>query len=98
MRRVTFILFSPINTIISINNEHRRRGGALPDYDFFCSFFPCSADHQRDWPPCKVVFFGLGTNTLSVRNNNNNNKAARGFFRSSGVNTVKYLYRLDRLV
>ena len=27
-------------------------GGALPD--FF--FFSCSADHERDWPPCKVVF------------------------------------------
>ena len=30
--------------------------------------FPCSADHdERDWPPCKVVFFGLATNTLNVR-------------------------------
>ena len=19
-------------------------------------YFPCSADHERDWPPCKVVF------------------------------------------
>ena len=38
------------------------------------SFFPCSADHERDWPPCKVVFFGLATNALNVRNNNNNNK------------------------
>ena len=37
------------------------------------SFFPCSADHERDWPPCKVVFFGLATNALNVRNNNNNN-------------------------
>ena len=35
--------------------------------------FPCLADHERDWPPCKVVFFGLATNTLNVRNNNNNN-------------------------
>ena len=34
-----------------------------------------SADHERDWPPCKVVFFGLATNTLHVRNNNNNNVA-----------------------
>ena len=34
-------------------------GEALPD--FF--FPPCSADHERDWPPCKVVFFGLATNT-----------------------------------
>ena len=30
---------------------------------------------ERDWPPCQVlvVFFGLATNTLNVRNNNNNN-------------------------
>ena len=42
-------------------------GSALPD--FFFSFFPCSADHERDWPPCKVVFFGLATNALNVRNN-----------------------------
>ena len=33
------------------------------------SFFPCSADHERDWPPCKVVFFGLATNAVNVRNN-----------------------------
>ena len=44
-------------------------GGALPDF-FFFSFFPCLADHERDWPPCKVVFFGLATNALNVRNNN----------------------------
>ena len=33
---------------------------------------PCSADHERDWSPCKikVVFFGLATNTLDARNNN----------------------------
>ena len=34
----------------------------------FFFFFPCSADHERDWPPCKVVFFGLATNALNVRN------------------------------
>ena len=28
----------------------------LPDF-FFCSL-PCSADHERDWPPCEVVFSG----------------------------------------
>ena len=39
---------------------------------FLFSFFTCSADHERDWPPCKVVFFGLVTNALNVRNNNNN--------------------------
>ena len=31
--------------------------------------FPCSADHEQDWPPCEVVFFGLTTNTLNARNN-----------------------------
>ena len=42
-------------------------GGGEPDFSF--SSFPCSADHERDWPPCKVVFFGLATNALNVRNN-----------------------------
>ena len=27
----------------------------------FFFFFSCGADHERDWPPCKVVFFGLAT-------------------------------------
>ena len=40
---------------------------------FLLFSFPCSADHERDWPPCKVFFFGLATNALNVRNNNNNN-------------------------
>ena len=40
---------------------------------FFLFFFSnCSADHERDRPPCKVVFFGLATNSLNARNNNNN--------------------------
>ena len=31
---------------------------------FFWLYFPCSADHERDWPPpFKVVFLGLVTNT-----------------------------------
>ena len=40
---------------------------------YFLFYYPCSADHERDWPPCKVVFFGLATNMLNMRNNNNNN-------------------------
>ena len=36
---------------------------------FLLFSFPCSADHERDWPPCKVFFFGLATDTLNVRNN-----------------------------
>ena len=47
----------------------RRRGAAF----IFLFYFPCSADHERDWqPPCEVAFFGLATNTLNVRNNINN--------------------------
>ena len=41
-----------------------------PGYTLLCQLpfsFPCSADHEREWPPCKVVFFGLATNTLNVR-------------------------------
>ena len=66
MRRVIFIF------LFFYPNEQRTGGGggALPDFFFF--FFPCSADHERDWPPCKVVFFGLATNVLNVRNNNIN--------------------------
>ena len=42
-------------------------GGALPD--FLLLSFTCSAGHEGNRPPCKVVFFGLATNTLNVRNN-----------------------------
>ena len=44
-------------------------GGALPDFYFLC--FPCSADHERDGPLCKVFFFWLATNTLNVRETTN---------------------------
>ena len=47
-------------------------GGGVRCQTFFFFFPPCSADHERGWPPCKVVFFGLATNMLNVRNNNNN--------------------------
>ena len=53
-------------------NEQRAEGGAARLFLSF--FFPCSADHERDWPPCKKVpgsFFGLATNALNVRNNSN---------------------------
>ena len=47
-------------------------GGGYAARLFLLFSFPCSADHERDWPPCKVVFLGLATNTLNVRNNNSN--------------------------
>ena len=52
--------------------EQRAGGGAARLFFFFFPLFsrpPC----ERNWPPCKVVFFGLATNALNVRNNNNNN-------------------------
>ena len=56
-----------------LRTSSARGGGGVRCETFSFSFFPCSADHERDWPPCKVVFFGLATNALNVRNNNNNN-------------------------
>ena len=56
-------------------NEQRAGGGGGAAILFLFSFFPYSADHERDWPPCEVVFFGLATNALNVRNSNNNNNS-----------------------
>ena len=55
-------------------NEQRAGGGGAARL-FFSFFFSCSADHERDWPPCKVVFFGLATNALNATNNNINNNS-----------------------
>ena len=70
-----FFFFSP--------NEQRAEGagGGVRCQTFSSSFFPCSADHERDWPPCEVVFFGLATNALNVRNNN---KQQHGKFARNG--------------
>ena len=57
-----------------------RRGKGRPVGCQTFSFFPCSADHEQDWPPCKVVFFGLATNALNVRNNNNNNNNRGNYY------------------
>ena len=71
MRRV-FVFFSP--------NEQRAGGGGGTLPDFFCFLFSCSADHERDWPPSKVVFF-VATNALNVGNNHslNNNNISKYF-------------------
>ena len=55
-------------TIIFLRTSSARGwgGGRCQTFCFFC--FPCSAAHERDWPPSKVVFFGLATNALNVRN------------------------------
>ena len=63
--RVFFVLF-----LFSPNEQRAGGGGGSAAKLFIFIFFPCSADHERDWPPCKVVFLGLATNALNVRNNN----------------------------
>ena len=77
---------TPVGNFIVYKNEQRAGGERCQTFFFFFFFFPCSADHERDWPPCKVVFFGLATNALNVRNNNNNN------------NIVQYLVRVSLYV
>ena len=77
MRRVIFFNFLSIYLFIFSPNEQRARGGGGKRCQTFFFFFPCSADHERDWPPCKVVFFGLATNALNVRNNNNKINGSR---------------------
>ena len=43
-------------------------GGGVFFRTFLLFSFSCSADHERDWPPCKSNFYGLATNTLNVGN------------------------------
>ena len=81
MRRVIFFSFFFSFFFFSERAARAGGGGGGGCQTFSFSFFPCSADHERDWPPCKVVFFGLATNALNVRNNNNNNN--RGVLRRS---------------
>ena len=50
-----------------LRTSSARGGGGGRCQTFSFSFFPCSADHERDWPPCKVVFFGSATNALNVK-------------------------------
>ena len=45
-RRAKLLIISTLTIL------YRGRRGALPDFFFF---FPCLADHERDWPPCVCV-------------------------------------------
>ena len=79
MRRVIFYFF------ISPNEQHGGgEGGALPDFFFF---FPVQQTTSGIGHRVKylVVFFGLATNALNVRNNNNNNVAKSMYEEHLGV-------------
>ena len=41
-------------------SERAARGGGGRGGRCQTFFFSCSADHERDWPSCKVVFFRAG--------------------------------------
>ena len=84
MHRVILFYFYFLRT----GNAGGGGGGALPD---FFLFFPCSADHEWDWPLCKVFFFGLATKTLNVRNSNNNNILTSN---ACGVRSSHYILHL----
>ena len=54
MRRVILFLF----LFFSPNEQRAGGGGEGGAASLFFFFLPCSADHKRDWPPCKVVLSG----------------------------------------
>ena len=67
MRRVIFYFLFFILYFLRTSSSRAGGGAGGGAARLFFFFFPCSADHERDWPPCKVVFFGLATNALNVR-------------------------------
>ena len=44
--------------IVGLTDRSHGWGGGYAARLFLLFSFPCSADHERDWPPCKVVFSG----------------------------------------
>ena len=62
MRRVILMLFS-----LRTSSVGGGGGAARPSILIYFLF----SRPREDWPPYKVVFFGLASNTLNVRNNNN---------------------------
>ena len=73
MRRVIFIFIFSERAACGAGGGER----CLILFFVLLFFFPCSTDDERDWPPCKVVFFGLATNALNVRNNFSLNNCSR---------------------
>ena len=89
MFRVIFILFYFLRT-----SSAGGGGGGCAARRFLLFLIPCSADHEQDWPPCKVVFPGLATNTLNVRNNNYRDSAdsqMKRVINNNGSTTISHV-------
>ena len=67
-QKLEYFLSIPINM-----DEQRGGGGGYAARLFLLFSYSSSADHERDWPPCKVVFFWVGNQY--VRNNNNDSNS-----------------------
>ena len=78
--RINFCFFFFFFFFFSERAARRGGGGALPDF-FFLLFFPVQQTTSGIGHRVKylVVFFGLATNALNVRNNNNNNNNNKYF-------------------
>ena len=46
------------DVLLSITSSVGGGGGDAARLSLFVFSFICSADHERDWPPCNVVFPG----------------------------------------
>ena len=71
-----FYLFSP-------NEQCGGWGGGYAARLFLLFSFPCSADHEQDWPPCKVIFFRVGNQYAECE------KQQR--FRYISLETIQYI-------
>ena len=56
------LLYAPCFLLYILFPPHEQRGGGV--------YLPSLVDHEQDWPLGRVVFLGLATNTLKIRNNN----------------------------
>ena len=83
--------------LLFFSERATRGGGGRCQTLFF--LFSLFSDHERDWPACKVVFFGLASNALNVRNNNmcnNNNKIELDSFRNELEKIILFFTHLVR--
>ena len=62
-------------------------GGAARLFLFFSP--PCSADHERDWPPCKLVFFRVGNQCAECEKQQQTTTTITVFFLIKNLDTSR---------